>query len=97
MWFPRHGQPLRCIKEIGAGEYFGEISLVLQSKRTATIAVATVADIASLAKGDFDAIMEAHPQFAASIEAHFSRYPVPRVVVQLQLVCLFVLLLHSPR
>ena len=66
-------QALKCIKELGAGEYFGEISLVLRSKRTATIAVAAVSDIATLTKSDFDRIMEDHPEFAASIEAHFGR------------------------
>lgn len=47
---------------------------MLRTKRTATIVAATVADIASLSKLDFDNILVQFPDFAASIESHFHKW-----------------------
>ena len=46
---------------------------MLGARRTATVVVSSVADIASLSKADFDDIMKAHPAFKESIEAQFTR------------------------
>jgi hypothetical protein len=47
---------------------------MLRTKRTATIVAASVADIASLSKLDFDNILVQFPDFAASIESHFHKW-----------------------
>jgi CRP-like cAMP-binding protein len=65
----------RCLVLTGGHLVFaGEISIMLRTKRTATIVAVTIADIASLSKLDFDNILVQFPDFAASIESHFHKY-----------------------
>ena len=56
-----------------AGDYFGEVSLLTRSRRTATVIVSEVASIASLSKATFDDIIKLHPELAISLRTHFDR------------------------
>jgi voltage-gated potassium channel len=45
----------------GAGDFFGEIALITDSERTATITALTACRLLVLYKGDFESFMYAHP------------------------------------
>ena len=45
----------------GAGDFFGEIALITDSQRTATITALTPCKLLVLYKGDFESFMSAHP------------------------------------
>lgn len=50
-----------------AGQFFGEISLLLSMPRTATIKAAGFCDLYRLEKDQFDVVVEQYPEFKASI------------------------------
>lgn len=49
------------------GHFFGEIALLLDSPRTATIRATDYSDLYTLSKSDFDRIIAGEPQFAAKV------------------------------
>jgi hypothetical protein len=49
--------------QLGAGEYFGYLSLVLGERRTASVTATSYCDVMRLAQDDYDAIMAAYPEF----------------------------------
>ncbi len=54
-------------RRLSAGEFFGEIALVAERARTATVTAATTCKLLVLHKRDFDGFMAAHPELAESV------------------------------
>jgi voltage-gated potassium channel len=53
--------------QLGSGQFFGEISLLLSMPRTATIRARTFCDLYRLDKRQFDRVIERYPAFKESI------------------------------
>lgn len=62
----RNGQE-RVIDRMGAGEYFGEMALVSDAPRTATVRALTPLDVLTLARADFTALYAYLPDLQQSI------------------------------
>jgi glucose-6-phosphate 1-dehydrogenase len=64
------------LNTLAAGDFFGELSLLLSQPRNATIRATTPCDLFVLDKADFNRALKDHPQFASSLrEVARSRYP----------------------
>lgn len=61
------------LARLGAGEYFGEMALLNQKERTATVRCVTPVDVLSLRKGDFSALVANLPDLRASFEGVMAR------------------------
>ena len=59
-------QPIHTLAE---GSFFGEIALLMNRSRTATVRTRTPCDLFVLERNDFHQVLKAHPQFARSILA----------------------------
>jgi len=57
------------IAEVGAGDCFGEVSLVTGEKRNATVTALETCDLAKIMMWDFDELLTEHPVLAARIKA----------------------------
>jgi CRP-like cAMP-binding protein len=57
-------QPLR---QLGDGDYFGEIGLLLSAPRNASVKATAQCDLFVLKKSDFNRIMRDSPHFAAAM------------------------------
>jgi len=57
---------------LGSGDFFGEIALITDRTRTATIAASTACKLLVLHKDDFESFMDAHPDLkdAVRVAAH---------------------------
>jgi glucose-6-phosphate 1-dehydrogenase len=55
------------VKQLGAGDYFGEIGLLLAQPRTATVRARSYCDLFVLEKADFGKVLRYHPQVVAPI------------------------------
>jgi voltage-gated potassium channel len=53
---------------LGAGSYFGEIALVIDTPRTATITAATACEVLELGQTDFQRVCNEYPQLKARVE-----------------------------
>ena len=56
-----------CMAELGAGEYFGYLSLVLNERRTASVIAITYCDVMRLSQADYNSIMQAYPEFREAL------------------------------
>jgi voltage-gated potassium channel len=56
-------------KRLGAGDFFGEIALIAERTRTATVSAATTCKLLVLHKRDFVGFMAANPELAESVRA----------------------------
>jgi len=63
-----HGERLR-LAVLGDGDYFGEIALIKQGRRTANVQAVTSGVLLSLAKADFDKLLAKSPELRADLEA----------------------------
>jgi CRP-like cAMP-binding protein len=52
------------VSELKEGNFFGEISLLMSTERTATVKAKTSCDLFVLSKAVFSRILRDHPQFA---------------------------------
>lgn len=68
----REGQRKR-VAELGPGEYFGEIALLLDVPRTASVTAIRDSLVLRLRKDDFQSLMGEHLYFAKSLEQASSR------------------------
>ena len=68
------GNALTTAKVLKAGDYFGELGLILRMPRTATICSMTFSELSSLGYIAFGKILAENPDFRRSVEAGFSRY-----------------------
>jgi CRP-like cAMP-binding protein len=57
------GGETRSVRTLGPGEFFGELALLNQGRRTATVTVAEPAELLSLRKDEFDRVMTASASF----------------------------------
>jgi CRP-like cAMP-binding protein len=53
---------------LGKGQFFGEIGLLLDTTRTATVTALTESRLLVLERGDFDRLMAEHPDLKSRIE-----------------------------
>ena len=67
----------KVVKELGEGDFFGEIGLLMSVPRTATVRAKSQCDLFVLEKGEFCRILRAHPQLAdAMTQVARERYDV---------------------
>ncbi|NEN93608.1 MAG: cyclic nucleotide-binding domain-containing protein [Okeania sp. SIO3H1] len=55
-------------RNMGAGTFFGEIALVYEQRRTASIITLTYCELFILEKDDFKKVLENYPDFAANVK-----------------------------
>ena len=55
--------------ELGPGEYFGYLSLVLNERRTASVVAKDYCDLMRLSQRDYNAIMESYPEFRDALSS----------------------------
>jgi len=67
---PESGAPKGKLIE---GDFFGEIALIAERTRTATVTTLTPCDLLLLAKADFESFMEAHPDLKEAVRAAAKR------------------------
>eukprot|EP01062_Namystynia_karyoxenos_P056454 TRINITY_DN47419_c0_g1_i1.p1 TRINITY_DN47419_c0_g1~~TRINITY_DN47419_c0_g1_i1.p1 ORF type:complete len:1078 (+),score=326.34 TRINITY_DN47419_c0_g1_i1:121-3234(+) len=73
MFFILHGHcdiivpGVGSVKQLGRGDFFGEVALLTQDRRTATVRALTYCDCLRLSKGDFDAVCKDDPDFQKAI------------------------------
>ena len=58
----------KIYRNMGAGTFFGEIALVLSSRRTASIKSLTYCELFVLYKEDFDRVLSNYPEFAEEVK-----------------------------
>jgi len=63
----------KAVTERGPGEYVGEIALLLQVPRTATVKALTAAQLLSLRRDDFERLVAAHLRASRGLERETSR------------------------
>jgi glucose-6-phosphate 1-dehydrogenase len=67
----------KVIKKLGEGDFFGELALLSNQPRSATVRATTPCDMFVLERGDFTRALKEYPQFAESIqEVARARYQV---------------------
>jgi NTE family protein len=67
------GQPEKIINHLGPGNFFGEMALILDQRRTATVTVSIDADLWMLHKADLDELLIDNPEIALQITKELSR------------------------
>ena len=67
------GQQERVINYLGPGNFFGEMALLLDQRRSATLTVTIDADFWMLRKADMDELLVDHPEIALQITKELSR------------------------
>ncbi len=66
-------QQEKIINYLGPGNFFGEMALLLDQRRTATVTVTIDADLWMLRKADMDELLAEHPTIALQITRELSR------------------------
>lgn len=66
-------EPEKVINYLGPGNFFGEMALILNQRRTATVTVTIDADLWMLRKADMDELLADHPEIALQITRELSR------------------------
>lgn len=67
------GQQEKIINYLGPGNFFGEMALLLDQRRSATVTVTIDADLWMLRKADMDELLVDHPEIALQITRELSR------------------------
>ncbi|MBN1994721.1 MAG: patatin-like phospholipase family protein [Anaerolineae bacterium] len=67
------GQREKIINYLGPGNFFGEMALLLNQRRSATVTVTLDADLWVLSKADLDELLIDHPEIAIQITRELSR------------------------
>lgn len=67
------GQQERIVNYLGPGNFFGEMALLLNQRRSATVTVIIDADLWVLRKGDMDDLLADHPEIALQLTRELSR------------------------
>ncbi len=66
-------QPEKIINYLGPGNFFGEMALLLNQRRSATVTVTIDVDLWMLRKADMDELLADHPEIALQITRELSR------------------------
>ncbi len=66
-------QQEKIINYLGPGNFFGEMALILDQRRSATVTVTIDADLWMLSKADMDELLVDHPEIALQITRELSR------------------------
>lgn len=66
-------QQERVINYLGPGNFFGEMALLLNQRRSATVTITIDADLWMLCKADMDDLLADHPEIALQITRELSR------------------------
>jgi glucose-6-phosphate 1-dehydrogenase len=67
----------KVVKTLGEGDFFGELALLCDQPRSATVRAKTPCDLFVLEQGDFNRALKEYPQFAESVnEVARTRYQV---------------------
>lgn len=67
------GQQEKIINYLGPGNFFGEMALILNRRRSATVTVTIDADLWILRKVDLDELLAEHPEISLQITRELSR------------------------
>lgn len=67
-----------CIAVLGPGQSFGEMSLVLNAPRNATVRASKATDAVAIAKGDLTKLLANFPDLAAGLRSQVAARSVPR-------------------
>lgn len=67
------GQQEKIVNYLGPGNFFGEMALLLNQRRSATVTVVIDADLWVLRKGDMDDLLAEHPEIALQLTRELSR------------------------
>jgi NTE family protein len=67
------GQQEKVVNYLGPGNFFGELALILNQRRSATVTVVIDADLWVLRKGDMDDLLADHPEIALQMTRELSR------------------------
>ncbi len=67
------GQDEKIINYLGPGNFFGEMALLLNQRRSATVTVTIDADLWILRKVDMDELLADHPEIALQLTRELSR------------------------
>lgn len=67
------GQQEKIVNYLGPGNFFGEMALLLNQRRSATVTVVIDADLWVLRKGDMDDLLADHPEIALQLTRELSR------------------------
>ncbi|MBN1218387.1 MAG: patatin-like phospholipase family protein [Anaerolineae bacterium] len=70
---PNGGQQEKIINYLGPGNFFGEMALLLDQRRSATVTVTLDADLWALRKTDLDELLIDHPEISLQITRELSR------------------------
>jgi NTE family protein len=65
--------PEKVINFLGPGNFFGEMALLLNQRRSATVTVSLDADLWMLRKTDMDELLADHPEIALQLSRELSR------------------------
>jgi CRP-like cAMP-binding protein len=68
-----HDGQEKVIAERGPGEYLGEIALLLEVPRTATVRALTETHVLALRKSDFERLVVSHLYVSRGLEREISR------------------------
>lgn len=62
-----HGDPLERIGDLGAGDFFGELALIEEHPRTATVTAAEETECVLFVAWEFTALLKEYPQIAVPL------------------------------
>ena len=67
------------LRHLQAGQFFGELSLLIGARRSATVRAVQECELLSLAKTGFALVLEKHPEFADSVRQSLETWQADQV------------------
>jgi CRP/FNR family cyclic AMP-dependent transcriptional regulator len=71
----------RAINQLSAGDFFGEIALVSDTPRTATVTATSDVDVLVITERDFDALLKKSPEISRAIAEALAERVAPELPV----------------
>jgi len=62
------GKPVQLLAHLEAGDFFGELGLLGEAPRSASVRTAEPSRLLRIAKGDFFTLLDRHPSFALEVQ-----------------------------